>query len=73
MAVTVSKYLPQAILNYKRKSTVGWSIGNILLDFTGGCTDIFQMVLQATNTGMEVGIQMWAGFVNFLKKIIFSD
>ncbi|KAI1713170.1 PQ loop repeat domain-containing protein [Ditylenchus destructor] len=50
MAVTVSKYLPQAILNYKRKSTVGWSIGNILLDFTGGCTDIFQMVLQATNT-----------------------
>uniref|UniRef100_A0A915E5G0 Cystinosin n=1 Tax=Ditylenchus dipsaci TaxID=166011 RepID=A0A915E5G0_9BILA len=50
MAVTLSKYLPQAILNYKRKSTVGWSIGNVLLDFAGGVTDVFQMVLQALNT-----------------------
>lgn len=22
-------------MNYSRKSTVGWSIGNVLLDFTG--------------------------------------
>ena len=56
MAVTLSKYFPQAILNYKRKSTVGWSIGNILLDFTGGFMNICQMVLQASNT------EDWSGF-----------
>lgn len=50
LAVTCSKYFPQAILNFRRKSTVGWSIGNILLDFTGGSMDILQMILQASNT-----------------------
>uniref|UniRef100_A0A915CYG2 Cystinosin homolog n=1 Tax=Ditylenchus dipsaci TaxID=166011 RepID=A0A915CYG2_9BILA len=49
MAVTLSKYFPQAILNFKRKSTVGWSIGNVLLDFPV-VLDICQMVLQASNT-----------------------
>uniref|UniRef100_A0A7E4VHQ4 Cystinosin homolog n=1 Tax=Panagrellus redivivus TaxID=6233 RepID=A0A7E4VHQ4_PANRE len=56
MAVTLSKYFPQAILNFKRKSTTGWSIGNVLLDFTGGSMDITQMVLQASNT------DDWSGF-----------
>ena len=30
-------------MNYRRKSTVGWSIGNILLDFTGGSLSILQV------------------------------
>ena len=47
MAVTLSKYFPQAILNFRRQSTVGWSIGNVLLDFTGGSMDIVQLVLQS--------------------------
>jgi len=34
--ITFVKYLPQVYLNYKRKSTVGWSLANVLLDFTGG-------------------------------------
>jgi cystinosin len=34
--ISFAKYLPQAILNWRRKSTVGWSIQNIILDFTGG-------------------------------------
>lgn len=50
MAITMSKYFPQAILNFRRKSTLGWSIGNVLLDFTGGSMDICQMILQASNT-----------------------
>jgi cystinosin len=33
--ITITKGLPQAYLNYKRKSTSGWSIHNILCDFTG--------------------------------------
>ena len=32
-------------LNYKRKSTVGWSITNIMLDFTGGTFSILQDVI----------------------------
>ncbi|KAE9549960.1 hypothetical protein FO519_006839 [Halicephalobus sp. NKZ332] len=56
MAVTLSKYFPQAILNFRRKSTEGWSIGNVILDFTGGSMDICQMVLQASNT------DDWSGF-----------
>lgn len=35
-AVTFVKYLPQVYLNWARKSTVGWSIENVILDFTGG-------------------------------------
>ena len=33
-------------MNFERKSTVGWSIGNVLLDFTGGVFSMLQMVLQ---------------------------
>lgn len=36
-------------MNYKRKSTVGWSIGNIFLDFTGGLLSILQMIVNAYN------------------------
>lgn len=36
-------------MNYKRKSTVGWSIGNIFLDFIGGFLSVFQMVLNGYN------------------------
>lgn len=36
LAVTLTKYVPQLWLNHKRKSTKGWSMVNILLDFVGG-------------------------------------
>lgn len=36
-------------MNYRRKSTVGWSIGNIFLDFTGGSLSMLQMILNAYN------------------------
>jgi len=39
---------------------IGWSIGNVLLDATGGTMDIVQMILQAKNTGL------------FMKKIFFN-
>lgn len=34
--VTLIKYMPQVYLNWKRKSTVGWSLENVMLDFLGG-------------------------------------
>jgi len=49
LGITLIKYMPQAYMNYRRKSTVGWSIGNILLDFTGGSLSILQMVLISWN------------------------
>lgn len=49
LAITVMKYCPQVYLNYKLKSTIGWSIGNVLLDFTGGSFSLLQMFLLAYN------------------------
>ncbi|XP_013136517.1 PREDICTED: cystinosin homolog isoform X2 [Papilio polytes] len=49
LCITLIKYVPQAYMNYKRKSTVGWSIGNIFLDFVGGSLSILQMTLIAYN------------------------
>ncbi|XP_006761551.2 PREDICTED: cystinosin isoform X1 [Myotis davidii] len=49
LAVTLVKYFPQAYMNFVYKSTEGWSIGNVLLDFTGGCFSLLQMFLQSYN------------------------
>ncbi|KAM4795645.1 cystinosin [Rhinophrynus dorsalis] len=49
LAITLTKYFPQAYMNFRRKSTEGWSIGNVLLDFTGGSFSIIQMFLQSYN------------------------
>ncbi|PAV61648.1 hypothetical protein WR25_00671 isoform B [Diploscapter pachys] len=66
MIVTMCKYFPQAYFNYRRKSTVGWSIGNVLLDFTGGTLDILQMILQASN------VNNWSAFYGNPVKVIFK-
>ena len=49
LTITIIKYVPQAVMNYQRKSTVGWSIHNIFLDFTGGILSIGQMFLLSIN------------------------
>ncbi|CAH0554802.1 unnamed protein product [Brassicogethes aeneus] len=49
LTITLIKYIPQAYMNYRRKSTVGWSIGNIFLDFTGGSLSMLQMILNGYN------------------------
>ena len=41
----------QAYLNYTRKSTEGWSIANVLLDFTGGALSVLQMIINGYNYG----------------------
>lgn len=38
-------------MNFQRKSTVGWSIGNILLDLTGGLLSFCQMGVQSLDQG----------------------
>lgn len=49
LSVTIIKYIPQAVMNYTRKSTVGWCIGNVILDFTGGTFSIAQMLINGYN------------------------
>ncbi|XP_076033306.1 cystinosin homolog [Oratosquilla oratoria] len=47
--ITAIKYTPQLFLNYKNKSTAGWSIWGVTLDFTGGLFSLIQMFLLAAN------------------------
>eukprot|EP01083_Nonionella_stella_P043504 117370_1 len=48
--VTTVKYTPQVYMNWKDKSTTGWSIHNVLLDFIGGSLSLLQQLLSAYNT-----------------------
>ena len=48
-------------MNFQRKSTLGWSIGNVLLDFTGGSLSLLQMFLLAYNSG---GFQIKSIFIS---------
>ncbi|XP_055585367.1 cystinosin homolog [Uranotaenia lowii] len=51
LSTTLVKYFPQAFINYRRKSTEGFSIMNRLLDIAGGLFGILQMVINAWNFG----------------------
>jgi len=51
--ISFIKYMPQAYYNYQRKSTVGWNIHNILLDFTGGSFSFAQNIID-TIRGQEI-------------------
>jgi cystinosin len=52
--ISLIKYIPQAVFNYKRKSTVGWSIMNILLDFTGGSFSFAQNFIDSYRNQFSV-------------------
>lgn len=66
VVMTVIKYIPQAILNFRRKSTIGFSIGNILLDFFGGVTNYGQMVVQSVDQNS------WVNFYGNIGKTMIS-
>jgi cystinosin len=64
---TLVKYCPQAFLNYKLKSTVGWSIMQILLDFTGGILSLLQLLLDSSLQ------DDWSGFFGNPVKLGLSN
>ncbi|CAH8544022.1 unnamed protein product [Schistosoma turkestanicum] len=43
------KYAPQAFMNFRRKSTEGWSIDYVMLDFAAGVFSISQLLISAYN------------------------
>ncbi|XP_071910032.1 cystinosin homolog isoform X2 [Coffea arabica] len=66
VVMTVIKYIPQAVMNFKRKSTIGWSIGNILLDLLGGVTNYAQMAVQSIDQ------KSWVNFYGNIGKTLLS-
>lgn len=56
LITVVVKYIPQAWVNYKRKSTEGWSIYPMLLDFTGGWLSIGQLIIDSSLQSDWTGI-----------------
>jgi cystinosin len=36
--------VPQALRNYRRQSTSGWNVWNVLLDFSGGAFSMLQLL-----------------------------
>ncbi|OWM74895.1 cystinosin homolog [Punica granatum] len=66
VSMTVIKYIPQAVMNFARKSTDGFSIGNILLDFLGGCANYAQMAVQSIDQNS------WVNFYGNIGKTLLS-
>ncbi|XP_009596113.1 cystinosin homolog [Nicotiana tabacum] len=66
VVMTVIKYIPQAIMNFQRKSTIGFSIGNILLDLLGGLTNYGQMAVQSIDQNS------WVNFYGNIGKTLLS-
>jgi len=48
LLMTVFKYIPQVVSNFRRRSTVGWSIVQQLLDFTGGIGSLLQLIIDSS-------------------------
>ncbi|OMO95001.1 hypothetical protein CCACVL1_05645 [Corchorus capsularis] len=64
--MTVIKYIPQAFMNFARKSTDGFCIGNILLDFIGGLENYAQMAVQSIDQNS------WVNFYGNIGKTLLS-
>ncbi|KRX09131.1 hypothetical protein PPERSA_08847 [Pseudocohnilembus persalinus] len=69
LVITLVKYTPQVYWNYKRKSTVGWNICNVLCDFSGGFFSLAQTVVQ-TAGGDKSSISGGLNIAKFLLGLI---
>ncbi|KAF9917611.1 hypothetical protein BX616_000446 [Lobosporangium transversale] len=76
LGISFIKYCPQVYLNYSAQSTVGWSVHNVLLDFTGGVLSITQLILDAALSGDWSGIsgdpvKFGLGLLSILFDLVF--
>lgn len=51
IVITLMKYCPQVYMNWTRHSTKGWSMENVMLDFSGGLFSIIQIFIDGANSG----------------------
>lgn len=63
----------QAFMNYRRQSTEGWSIGGVLMDFSGGILSILQMFLQSYNNSKSPPACVPSGCEGFEWPHLLSD
>ncbi|KAI2608282.1 PQ loop repeat-domain-containing protein [Hypoxylon fragiforme] len=56
LLITLVKYAPQLAYNFRNRSTKGWSIGQILLDFLGGLLSIAQLIIDSWLQGDWSGV-----------------
>ena len=54
VAISLVKYIPQVLSNMRRKSTIGWNIHNILLDFSGGILSFAQNIIDTIRGQMDI-------------------
>ncbi|XP_057445610.1 cystinosin homolog [Lotus japonicus] len=54
VCMTVIKYFPQAFMNFLRKTTDGFSVWGVLLDFSGGVFNYSQMAVQSIDQGSSL-------------------
>ena len=73
MMVSVVKYVPQVVMNWKRGSTFGWSVWNVVLDFLGGVFSILQGGVDAKWGWGMVGnpVKFGLGGVSIFFDIVF--
>lgn len=73
--ISVLKYTPQVYLNYRRKSTKGFSMGNAYLDMVGGFTNILQQFVMCywdKDTGAMRPKVVWDPFTQNLPKFLIG-
>jgi cystinosin len=67
VGITIMKYIPQALLNYNRKTTVGWNITGNFMDLEGSILSILQLILDCND------LNDWGGITgNFVKLALGS-
>lgn len=67
LLVTVIKYAPQAVVNYRNRSTEGWSIYGFWCDFVGGVLSIAQLVIDSYMQGD------WSGLTGNPVKLLLGN
>ncbi|XP_071528733.1 uncharacterized protein [Panulirus ornatus] len=63
LIITPIKYTPQVYVNYKRKSTVGFSVSGVTLDLLGSILSLVQMFLLAANS--DDWVSLFTDFAKF--------
>ncbi|KAH0450402.1 hypothetical protein IEQ34_021094 [Dendrobium chrysotoxum] len=73
VAITAIKYIPQAFMNFSSKSTIGWSIGFVLLDLSGGLLNFAQMAMQSIDQGTMINFYGNLGKTLLCLVVVFFD
>ena len=63
-------YIPQIILVYKNKTTKGWSMVGVWVDFTGGALAVLQISVDYQNTGHGTGFFNELNYGKFLLNLL---